>query len=146
MQDNHTSSLLSMQWNVENDTLEVFCCANNEVPKRLTQRGAVFSFVALVFEPLRFFAPLVMRMWILLKTIWAITGQQWDDKIEEEDEEKFLEWVRELPELTTMPLKRWNFNENYKKIDMNTFSDASVESMCIVAYLRGNGGDGVEFS
>ena len=33
-----------------------------------------------------------MRMRILLKTIWAKSGQQWDDKIEEEDEAKIF-WI-----------------------------------------------------
>ena len=78
----HTSSLMGMQWIVENDTLEVCSGAEKEVPNKITQR-AVLSFAASVFEPLGLFAPFTMR---LLTTIWAKSGQQWDDKIEVEDE------------------------------------------------------------
>ena len=101
----HNSSLLGRQWNVNNDTLEVCRGTDKEVPNRITQ-WRLLSFVASVFDPLGLFAPLTMRMRILLKTIWAKSGQQWDDKIEEEDEEKFLDWVRKISEMKNMPLRR----------------------------------------
>ena len=87
-----------------------------------------------------------MRMRILLKTIWAKSGQQGDDKIEMEDKQKYLEWVQELAELKNMPVKRRYFERSYKKIDLHNFSDASLESMCIVAYMRAEDEDGVELS
>ena len=90
---------------------------------RVTQR-VVLSFVASVFDPLGLFAPFTMRMRILLKTIWAKCGQQWDDKIEE-DKHKFLDWVRELADLKNMPLKKRYFDKSHKKIDLHTFSVAS---------------------
>ena len=46
----YTSSLLGMQWNVDDDTLEVCRGADKEVPKRVTQ-PTVLSFVASVFDP-----------------------------------------------------------------------------------------------
>ena len=76
---------MGMQWIVENDTLEVCRGADKEVPNKITQR-AVLSFAASVFDPLALFAPFTMRMRILLKTLWAKSGQQWDHKIEVEDE------------------------------------------------------------
>ena len=140
----HASSLLGMQWNVD-DTLEICRGVDKEVARscKIMQR-AVLSFVASVFDPLGLFAPFTMRMRILLKTIWAKSGQQWDDKIEVEDKQKYLEWVRELAELKNMPLKRRYFERSYKKIDLQIFSDASLESMCIVAYVRAADEDGVE--
>ena len=84
-----------------------------------------------------------MRMRILLKTIWAKSGQQWYGKIEVEDEQNFLEWVREVAELKNMPLKRRYVERKYKKTDLHVFSDASLESMCIVAYVRAANEDGV---
>ena len=64
----YTSSLLGMQWNMDDDALEVCRGADKEVPKKVTQR-AVLSFVASVFDPLGIFAPFTMRMRILLKAI-----------------------------------------------------------------------------
>ena len=128
----HTSSLLGMQWNVDNDTLNVCRGADKEVPNKIINR-AVLSFVESVFDPLGLLAPFTMRMRILLKTIWDKTGQQWDDAIEKEGKQKNLEWVRELAQLKNMPLNRRYLERSYKKIDLHIFSDASLESMCIVA-------------
>ena len=36
----YTSSLLGMQWNVDDDTLEVCRSANKEMPKKFTQRAS----------------------------------------------------------------------------------------------------------
>ena len=128
------SSLLGMQSNVDNDTLEVCRGTDKEVPNKISQR-AVLSFVASVFEPSGLFVPFTMRMRILLKTIWAKSRQQWDDKIDEEDEERFLDWVRELAEMKNMPLWRRYFDRSCKKTDLQIFSDTSLESMSIMAYL-----------
>ena len=88
-----TSSLLGLQWNVQADELEVCRGADKEVPMKITQR-AVLSFVTSVFDPLGLFALFTglfalftMRMRVLLKIIWAKTGQQWDQEIENEDQE-----------------------------------------------------------
>ena len=102
--------------------------------------------MASVFDLLGLFAPLTMRMRILLKAIWAKSGQQWDDQIDKQDEENFLYWVKELAELKSMPLKRRYFDKSYKKKDLHNLLDASLESMCILAYLRADDEDGVEFS
>ena len=66
----HTSSLLGMQWGVDNTTQEVCRGADEEVPNKMTQ-PEVLLFVASVFDPLGFFAPFTMRKRILLKTIGA---------------------------------------------------------------------------
>ena len=76
----YTSSLLGMQWKVYDDTLEVRRGVDKELPKKVTQRAVVF-FVASVFDPLGLFAPFTTRMRILLKAIWAESGQQWMTKL-----------------------------------------------------------------
>ena len=134
-----------MQWNVDDDTLEVCLGGDKEVPNKITQR-VVLCFVESVFDPLGLFAPFMLRMRNLLKTIWAKCGQQWDDKIEDEDKHRFLDWVKEIAQLKDMPLERRYFDKRYNKKDLHIFSDASLESMCIVAYLRAEDEDGGELS
>ena len=72
------SSLLGLQWNMEEDNLEVCRGDSKEIPNKITQR-VVLSFVASVFDPLRVFSHFTMRMRILLKTIWAKHGQVWNN-------------------------------------------------------------------
>ena len=51
-----------------------------------------------------------------------------------------MKWSREA-----FP-NRIDFDKRYKKIDLHIFSDASQESMCIVAYQRAEDDDRVELS
>ena len=110
--------LLGMQWNLDNDTLEVCRGAEKEVLYKITQ-WAVLSFVASVCDPVRLFAPLAMRKRILLKTISAKHRQEWDDKIDNEGEERFLDLVGELAELKSMPLTRRYCDRGYKNLDLH---------------------------
>ena len=141
----HTSSLPGLQWNVDDDTLKGCRGADKENPNKITQQ-VVLSFVKWVFNPLGLFAPFTMGMRILLKIIWAKCGQHWDDKIENGDKHKFLDWVRELAELKYIPLKRCSFDKSYKKIDLHSFSDGSLETICTVAHPRAEDEDGVQLS
>ena len=128
----YTSSLLYMQWKVDHDILDFYRGADKEVPNKITKQP-VLSFVASLFDPLGHFAAFTMRLLILLEKCWSRTGQQWDDKIDNEDEDQFLHCVGELDELKYLPLKRPYFDESFKKLDLQFFSDASLVSMCIVA-------------
>ena len=134
-----------MQCNVYNDTLAVCHSADKEIGNKITKES-VLSFVVSVFDPLGLFAPFTMRMRIPLKSICTKSEQQGEDKKEEEDEDKFFDWVRELLELWTCTWWDDICKKNYKKIDLHQFSDASRESMCIVAYLRAQDHDELELS
>ena len=101
----YTSSFPGMQWNADNDILEVCCGADKEVTKKFTYR-AVFSSVASVFDPFGLFAPFRMKMLILPKTYGAKIRQQWMKNNDDQNEEQFLDWVSELVELRDMPLRR----------------------------------------
>ena len=89
----HSQSLLGMQWNVDNNIRKFCGGAKKEVPNRVKKR-AVLSFVASVFDPLGLFAPMTMRMRILLKTVSSDKGQQWDDEIDQEEKQQFLDLVQ----------------------------------------------------
>ena len=53
-----------------------------ECPSEISQR-VVLSFVFSVFVPVGTFAPLKMRMRMLLKGIWIHHGQSWDERLNE---------------------------------------------------------------
>ena len=132
------SSLLGMQWIVDNNTLEVCYDADKKIAQKLSQ-GVVFLFVASVFDPLGTFATFTMRMRIVLKSMWVKSVQQRDNKNDDEDRKQFPVWVQEISELKNMDLMRL-------EIAFHFFSDASLESLCVVAYLRGEDDDGMEMS
>ena len=64
--------------------------------KAKTQR-TVLSFVSSVFDSVGLVAPYTVRARLLLKDMWKISGQSWDDELPEDIRVKFLEWHSGLP-------------------------------------------------
>ena len=110
-------SILGLQWNIDADNLKV--CRGMQ--KEITQR-AVLSHVSAVFDLLGIVSPFTIRMRLLLKSIWKENGQSWDKEPNEENRHEFKKWAY--------------FESGVNKVDLHIFSDASLEAMCMVAYLR----------
>ena len=140
-----SSPILCLEWTIDSDSLQVCRGPNKECPQEITQR-VVLSFVSSVFDPMGIFAPFTMRMRMLLKRIWIRFGQSWDENINEEDKRIFFEWVQEMQTIKQTSLSRKYFSNIPKNVQLHIFSDASLEAMCIVAYLRGELEDGIEVS
>ena len=128
-------SILGLQWNVDADHLEVCRDMQKEIPVKITQR-AVLSYVSAVFDPLGIVSPFTIRMRLLLKSIWKENGQSWDKELNEENRHAFEKWASEMIQENQMVLKRTYFESGVNKVDLHIFSDASLEAMFLVAYLR----------
>ena len=128
-------SILGLQWNVDADNLEVCRGMQKGIPVKITQR-AVLSHVSAVFDPLGTVSPFTIRMRLLLKSIWKENGQSWDKELNEENRQEFNKWASEMIHVNKMALKRTYFESGVNKVDLHIFSDALLEAMCMVAYLR----------
>ena len=128
-------SILGLQWSVDADNLEVCRGMQKEIPVKITQR-AVLSHVSAVFDPLGIVSLFTIRMRLLLKSIWKENGQSWDKELNEENRHAFEKWASEMIQVNQMVLKRTYFESGVNKVDLHIFSDASLEAMCMVAYLR----------
>ena len=128
-------SILGLQWNVHADNLEVCRGMQKEIPVKITQR-AVLSHVSAVFDLLGIVSPFTIRMRLLLKSIWKENGQLWDKELIEENRHAFGKWASEMIQVNQMVLKRTYFESGVNKVDLHIFSDASLEAMCMVVYLR----------
>ena len=102
---------------------------------KITQR-AVLSNVSAVFDPLGIVYPFTIRMRLLLKSIWKENGLSWDEELNEGNRHEFKKRASEMIHVNQMVLKRTYFDSVVNKIDLHIFSDASLEAMCMVAYLR----------
>ena len=140
-----SSSILGLEWKIDEDCLQVCRGPNKECPTEITQR-VVLSFVSSVFDPLGIFAPFTMRMRILLKSIWIRHGQSWDENLNDEDRIIFMDWVKEMQTIQQRSLPRKYFTAIPKNVQLHIFCDASLEAMCIVAYFRTETEDGAEVS
>ena len=72
----------------------------------------------------------------LLKSIWTKNGQHWENSVEPNEEEEFLKWKVQLPEVAETTIDRRYFSTAKDKWELHVFTDASEDTMCAVAYLR----------
>ena len=129
-----SSHVLGLKWNQRSDTL-VSREVNRSVTEPVTQR-LVLSRVASIFDPIGLVAPYTIKARLLLKEVWRLHGQQWDEALSEELTEDFLHWSKALPELSTLELQRCYFSEPAESLELHVFGDSSKEMFGAVAFLR----------
>ena len=140
-----SSSILGLEWKIDQDCLQVCRGPNKECPSEKTQR-VVLSFVSSVFDPISTLAPFTMRMRMLLKSIWIHHGQSWDERLNEEDKQIFMDWINEMLMIRETSLPRRYFSAIPQNVQLHIFCDATLEAMCIVAYFRAETDAGNEVS
>ena len=84
-----SSHKLRLKWDHTNDTLVVSRGTSCAITKSLTQR-LVLSLVSKVFDPIGLVAPFTVGARLLLKNIWRVAGQQWDDELPQDMVQGFL--------------------------------------------------------
>ena len=72
--------MLGLKWDHNNDTLVVSRGTSSTVTKSLTQR-LVLSLVSKLFDPIGLMAPFTVGARLLLKDIWRVSGQHWDEEL-----------------------------------------------------------------
>ena len=85
-----SSHVLGLIWDHNNDTLVVSRGTSSTVTKSLTQR-LVMSRVSKVFDPIGLVAPFTVGAQLLMKDIWRVSGQHWDEELPKDTVEWFLE-------------------------------------------------------
>ena len=78
-----SSHVLGLNWDHVKDALVVSRGVDRPLDKAITQR-TVLSFVSSVFDPVGLVAPYTVRTRLLLKDIWKISCQSWDDEFLED--------------------------------------------------------------
>ena len=128
------SSVLGLQWTITDNSLQVCRGTSKKVETPITQRKTL-SPVSSVSDPLELFAPFSVHMRRLLKSIWTKNGQHWDNSVEPNEEEGFLKWKAQLPEVAENSIDRRYFSIAKDKWELHVFFGASEDTMCAVAYL-----------
>ena len=121
----------SQQWS----TLVVSRGTSSTVTKSLTQR-LVLSLVSRMFDPIGLVAPFTVGARLLLKDIWRVSGQHWDEELPNDTVERILEWSVELPKLAEITIPSSYFSGNFKHLELHMFGDSSQEVISAVAFLR----------
>ena len=130
-----SSHVLGLKWDHVKDTLVVSRGVDRPLDKAITQR-TVLSFVSSVCDPVGLVAPNTVRARLLLKDIWKISGQSWDDELPEDIRDKLLESHSGLPLLRQLTILRCYFTEPVDQIELHMFGDSSQDVFCAVGFCE----------
>ncbi|XP_054717305.1 uncharacterized protein LOC129226700 [Uloborus diversus] len=137
--DNTSLKVLGLIWNSDNDTFSVdFRNLLSKINDNCTKRN-VLRIVAMIFDPVGFIAPFVIRMKYFLQQLW-IAGLDWDENFSGELQTNWKIWLSEIEDLTQLTISRHYFNSlvitGKTVIQLHVFSDANPNAYGAVAYLR----------
>ena len=130
-----SSHVLGLKWNHATDTLVASRGTSPDMNK-ITQR-VVLSLLSAVYDPLGPVAPFTVQARLLLKDIWRLSDQQWDDDLPNEVVTKFNEWSKKLPSLSKIQIPRSYFEEQVESLELHMFADSSQDVFSAVAYQWG---------
>ena len=133
--DEETSHVLGLKWNHSRDTLVVSRGTTPDLNRPVTQR-VVLSLVSAVYDPIGLVAPYTVKARLLLKDIWRLSGQQWDNNLPDDVSQTFLEWAAELPKLSEITIPRCYFRGTKESVELHVFGDSSQDVFSAVAFLR----------
>ncbi|XP_055914028.1 uncharacterized protein LOC129947476 [Eupeodes corollae] len=105
--------------------------------KRPTKRE-VLRILMTIFDPLGLVAHFLMYIKVLLQDVWR-SNIGWDEDIKDAELEKWLKWIRYLPEIVKLKIPRCYIVNNpdpSSEIQLHVFVDASENGFAAVAYLR----------
>ena len=85
---------LGVQWNVSSDTFGFSIV----IKDRTVARGGILSIVSLVYDPLGFVVPFILKAKLILQDVCPHQFG-WDDPIPEEYLKHWQAWLQELPKL-----------------------------------------------
>ena len=106
-----------------------------DLNRPLTQR-VVLSLVSAVYDPIGLAAPYTVTARLLLKDIWRLSGQQWDNNLPDNVSKKFREWAAELPNLSEITIPRCYFRGTMRSVELQVFGNSSQEVFVAFAFLR----------
>ena len=130
-----SSHVLGLKWDHRKVTLVVSrntkCDKNNNVTQRL-----VLSLVAKLFEPIGLVPTFTVTARLLLKNIWRLSGQNWDNTLPIEMMNRFKIWSSDLLNLYNLTIPRSFFSGAFDQLELHVFGDSSQDVFSSVAFLR----------
>ena len=127
--------VLGLKWDHNNDTLVVSRGTYSTITKSLTQR-LVLSLVSKVYDPIGLVAPFTVGARLILKDIWRVNGQRWDDELPKDTVDRFLARCIELPRLAEITIPRSFFSGPFQHLELHMFGYSSQDVFSAVGFLR----------
>ena len=130
-----SSHVLGLKWDHRNDTSVVCRGTKCDESKKVTQR-LVISLVAKVVDPIGLVAQITVTARLLLKDIWRLSGQHWDNNLPIEMMNRFKVWSSDMRKLCNLTIPRRFFSGTFNQLDLQVFGDSSQDVFSSDAFLR----------
>lgn len=114
---------LGIRWDQQSDNF-LFSAPSFSTYNRATKRS-ILSFIARMFDPLRWLAPILVVAKMLLQELWAIR-LDWDEELPTDLNNRWTNFAQQLEDTTTISISRWfGTSPSALAIEVHGFSDAS---------------------
>lgn len=128
-----TLKVLGLSWMPKEDSFRfVICSATPPSPTKRT----ILLFVAKLYDPLGWAAPIVVTAKLLLQELWLLKGD-WDDPVPPDLNQRWVDYYSGLKRLSNVRIPRLTgrHKENLG-VEVHGFADASNCAYAAVVYLR----------
>lgn len=132
--DKATHHTLGLQWNRPSDN---FIFSAPSLPESaIDTKRSVLPFIARMFDPLGWLAPIIIIAKIFLQELWAIR-LDWDEELLEELQARWTTFTRQIEHVKTISIPRWYGTSAFAlAIEIHGFSDASQSALAAVVFVR----------
>ncbi|XP_029178110.1 uncharacterized protein LOC114945917 [Nylanderia fulva] len=125
--------VLGLSWIPAEDSFRLV--VNSTIPIAPTKRSILF-FVAKLYDPLGWAAPVVIVAKIVLQELWLLHCD-WDSPLPDEVKQRWSDFVSEFNKLKEIRIPRWTGQHpDNLVIEVHGFADASNRAFAAVVYLR----------
>lgn len=128
-----TLKVLGLSWVPKENSFRFVICSSTQT---LTTKRSILSFIAKLYNPLGWAAPIVITAKILLQELWSFKGD-WDDPVPTDLNQRWSDYYSDLTQLSNVLIPRWTgrHKENLG-VEVHVFADASNRAYAEVIYLR----------
>lgn len=132
---------LGLNWLTQSDEL---CFPINLPPKIDNTKRDMLAVIARVFDPLGLLAPCVIKLKILLQSLW-LKRLAWDEQLPADVGTAWANIMNTISALSSLRIPRRVVCDFYKEMEMHIFTDASERAYGAAVYIRSVDKDGQVF-
>ena len=125
---------LGVAWYLESDSFRISVMLPSKPP---TRRG-LLSILSSIYDPLGLVSPVLLQGRKLMQQLFKET-KSWDEEVSDEEKMNWERWLRSLLVLKDLQVPRLCKDEkmkNIKRVELHTFSDASLTGCGTCSYIR----------
>ena len=143
----HSHSALGMMWNTQKDAFVV----KVSLPSKVFTKRGILSIINSLYDPMGAISPIILEGRLIQREILPPKNSKsdlhlydWDDPLPLHLKSRWDKWLSSLPLLNDFSFPRSFFPYGFSptKQELHIFSDASVDAIGFVAYMRSTNDSG----